>query len=481
MSRSIPASGTTPAPSFFARPAAWWRTFGRPPRIMGLDVARAVAILGMVAAHLGVGVDEVSLLEPATWTGLVHGRSSILFAVLAGISITLMTGRFARPEPERMPGIRLSMLGRGAAIFVVGLALEWLNTSIAVILTLYGVLYVLAIPFLRWRSRSLLLLSAAIGLLGAPLLALLLAVVLQPMGPGLSLVLVGTYPITVWLALLLAGMVVGRLRIDRGRTAGALLLLGALLATIGYGASALYSAHAGSDEESVSAFGYSDSGLAGKGYESFSSEDYGLDGEVGVPPDALDFDGLVCDDYGDGFVSCYPEEQLVDSSESGWSWEGESWSGLGAGWSEYPAMLGAEQIPAMLLEAAASASPHSGGSAEIVGSGGFALAVIGLSLLLSRPLRWPLLPIAALGSMPLTTYSLHVVVFFVLGGPLGYYQDPAGWGWFALLLVIAATAWSAFFGRGPLERLVARAARAAAEVPRARRSEREPEAPPVRQ
>src|SRR5690606_5867947 len=103
--------------------AVWGRSFGRPPRIMGLDVARALALLGMIGAYVGT-TGELVLGDPTTWGALVHGRSSILFAVLAGISISLMTGRETVPAPERITQIRLGLLGRGAAIFAIGLVLE---------------------------------------------------------------------------------------------------------------------------------------------------------------------------------------------------------------------------------------------------------------------------------------------------------------------------------------------------------------------
>jgi len=161
------------------RPVRWFRDFGRPPRILGLDVARGLAILGMAGAHVGV-TEAFEWGDPTTWTDLVHGRSSILFALLAGVSIALMTGRDVLPERERLPSIRLNLVGRGAVIFVIGLALELLNTPIAVILTLYGLLYVAVIPVLRWRPRRLLLGAAVLALAGPALLALLSAVALQP-------------------------------------------------------------------------------------------------------------------------------------------------------------------------------------------------------------------------------------------------------------------------------------------------------------
>ena len=142
----------------------------------------------MAGAHIG----ETEAFDPfdlSTWTDLVHGRSSILFAVLAGISIALMTGRSALPDPERMPSIRLQLVGRGAVIFLIGLALEMLNTPIAVILTLYGLLYVAVIPFLRWQPWKLLIAAGILALAAPAVLALLAALTLYPTGAGISLVL----------------------------------------------------------------------------------------------------------------------------------------------------------------------------------------------------------------------------------------------------------------------------------------------------
>lgn len=110
--------------------------------------------------------------------------------------------------------------------------------------------------------------------------------------------------------------------------------------------------------------------------------------------------------------------------------------------------------------------PHSGGTAEIIGSGGFALAVIGLCLLLSRPLRWLLLPLGALGSMPLTAYSGHVLVIAAFAGPGTILSSGEFWAFLALGMLLVTTLWSMFFGRGPLERLVARGAKAMASVPK---------------
>ena len=49
-------------------------------RVGGLDVARGLAVLGMFGAHLG-DTGELGW-SPSTWTALVDGRPSILFATL---------------------------------------------------------------------------------------------------------------------------------------------------------------------------------------------------------------------------------------------------------------------------------------------------------------------------------------------------------------------------------------------------------------
>lgn len=367
-------------------PVRWFRRFGRPPRILGLDIARGLAILGMAGAHIG-DTPTFEWGDPGTWTDLVHGRSSILFAVLAGVSIALMTGRSARPDPALLPSIRLNLVGRGAVIFIMGLALEFLNTPIAVILTLYGLLYVAVIPFLRWKPWQLLIGAGALALLGPAVIALLTAVTLEPYGAGIGFVLSGSYSIVVWMAFVLGGLALGRLRVATVRTAVTAVGVGVGLALVGYG---------------IGGIGQS----VVQGFESSRS-------------------------YAEG----------------------------PAGWDGYPQALAAADPLGAVLRAIFAVEPHSGGTAEVLGSGGFALAIIGVCLLLARPLRWVLLPLGALGSMPLSAYSGHIVAIALISGPGAFYSSNAFWGVLALGVVAVATVWSMFFGRGPLERLVGYSAR----------------------
>jgi uncharacterized membrane protein len=114
------------------------RALVSPPRINALDIARALAILGMIGAHVG-DIPPFDLTWPPSYLAVVHGHSSMLFAVLAGVSIALVTGRQRIPAPAELPRLRFALLGRGMTIFLLGLLLELVGTGVAVILTFYGV------------------------------------------------------------------------------------------------------------------------------------------------------------------------------------------------------------------------------------------------------------------------------------------------------------------------------------------------------
>jgi uncharacterized membrane protein YeiB len=367
--------------------------------VVGVDVARGLAVLGMAGAHLGATAEDVTWTDPSTWDGVVHGRSSLLFAMLAGVSISLVArGRVRRGHTE----LQMTLVRRGAVVLVLGVAIELLNTGVGVVLPLYGLLFVAATLVLHWSSRALWVGAAVLAVVGPFAVALLHALSLAASGPGLQLTLFGLYPVTAWLAVLLAGMAVGRLDLGRTRVAALLLLGGVGLAVLGYGAGHLV----GSDR---------DEPVYTLGWDAPQYDD------TGSPADRP------------GYLT-----RLEESGELA-------------------------RVPSTAMQH----DPHTGGVPEIVGSGGFGAAVLGLCLLLGRPLRILLLPLAAVGSMPLTAYTGHLLVMVVLiGGPFGSYLDGSNtvWGRTSLGLLVAATLWVALVGRGPLERLVARLSRPRAEA-----------------
>jgi len=60
-----------------------------PGRVVGLDVARCVALLGMIVTHVLPAADENGVTVAQQVAG---GRASALFAVLAGVSLAIMSG-----------------------------------------------------------------------------------------------------------------------------------------------------------------------------------------------------------------------------------------------------------------------------------------------------------------------------------------------------------------------------------------------------
>ena len=209
----------------------------RSDRVVGLDVARALAVFGMLGAHVGAVASDVGLL-PSSWLGVVNGRSSILFAVLAGISVALLSGRTAPVDGDDLVRARVRIFVRAGWVFAIGGALEALGTDIDIILGVYAVLFVLALPFLRWPPRRLFLAAGVLTVL-APPADLVLAQFADANdaydAPFASLAVTGAYPALIWWTFILVGLAVGRCDLGSPRVRGRLVTAGASLALLGYG------------------------------------------------------------------------------------------------------------------------------------------------------------------------------------------------------------------------------------------------------
>ncbi|MGY1743375.1 MULTISPECIES: heparan-alpha-glucosaminide N-acetyltransferase domain-containing protein [unclassified Blastococcus] len=202
-----------------------------------MDLARGVAVLGMFGAHMGIGDDAELDLDPSTWPAVVDGRSSILFAVLAGVSIALLSGGPAPAEGEELVRARVRILVRAAWVFLIGGLLELLDTFVAVILGVYAILFVLAVPFLRWRPARLLALAGVLAVV-TPVVDLLVGQLVTENGNEdeafAQTVVTGVYPAVIWWTFVLVGLAVGRLDLRASRTRLALLGTGTALAVLGY-------------------------------------------------------------------------------------------------------------------------------------------------------------------------------------------------------------------------------------------------------
>jgi hypothetical protein len=199
---------------------------------VGVDLARTLALAGMIATHLYRPIYDGRL---SVAHQLAAGRASALFAVLAGVSLGLVTGG---PHPVTGPERRarsVTVVVRSVLLYAIGVALTRLDTGIAVVLQTYAILLVAMVPFLGWRARRLALLAATWVVAGP-----LLLVWISSWWPAWEVTgwwtvtdhVQGIYPLAVWIAYLWAGLVVGRLDLRRAGTAAGLAAGGAVLTVV---------------------------------------------------------------------------------------------------------------------------------------------------------------------------------------------------------------------------------------------------------
>jgi hypothetical protein len=368
-------------------------------RVVGVDVARCVALLGMMATHvLPPVVDgEVTLAHQ-----VAAGRSSALFAVLAGVSLVLVGGSRA---PVRGPAWRAAYAGlatRAGLIGFLGLLLGDVRSGIAVILVSYAVFFLLAGPFLAMRTRWVLLTAVGWALL-APVVSFLLrpglpdptylvpstASLLHPVGLVLDLLVTGYYPALTWMPYLLLGIVVGRL--DLGGTRARLGL------------------------------------IAG--------------GTAAVVTSILVADGLT--------APAGVRAALARTAEEP-GWQGDLRTTLGHG------LYGT--VPTGSPWWLAVRAPHTGTTLDLLMTGGSACVVLAACLAVGELAPQGCRVLFGAGAMTLTLYSLHVA-----SRAQGLW-DADGWptylGQVAVVLLVGA-AYAVARRRGPLEVLAGEAARAA--------------------
>ncbi|WP_337061053.1 heparan-alpha-glucosaminide N-acetyltransferase domain-containing protein [Kineococcus sp. G2] len=234
-----PAPPPVPAPAA-AAPAA---------RVVGVDLARAVAIAGMVAVHV---LPESSAGAAGWLYDLADGRASGLFAVLAGVSLGLSTRRTA-PVARSRAAARVGVAVRGLLVALLGLALVSAGSRVAIVLPYYGVAFVVVLPVLWWPARRLAVLAGA-WLVAGPLLGFALrdAYALDPayQQPTLldlvhpaellrTLLLTGYYPVLGWTGYLVLGLAVARAGLVGVPAALRLLGAGLVLAAGAWTVSAL--------------------------------------------------------------------------------------------------------------------------------------------------------------------------------------------------------------------------------------------------
>ncbi|WP_162958343.1 heparan-alpha-glucosaminide N-acetyltransferase domain-containing protein [Nocardia yunnanensis] len=230
----------------FAAPA-------RPPmtatRLAAIDAARGLAVLGMITAHVGA-LRDPAWTDPGSWLSIASGRSSILFATLAGVSIALLSGRRQPPVGSELVRVRLRILVRALALFALGGLLTMLGTGIPVILQTYALLFACCLPFLTWPPRRLLILAAGWAVIAPPVtvwLAQWLPSSCDAASPECSgaqvtdLAITGAYPGLVWITFAFVGLALGRCDLAAQAVRVRMVAAGLSMMVAGYGGAWLLS------------------------------------------------------------------------------------------------------------------------------------------------------------------------------------------------------------------------------------------------
>lgn len=151
-----------------------------PRRLTGGDAARGVALLGLAAVHVTDPVTAAGHPDPLHL--VFSGGAAALFVTLAGVGLGLASGGPSPVPPGAAAVLRRRTVRRAGLLFLLGLACGALGIPVAVILCHYALLFLLALPLLRLPGRTLAALAGAWLLLGPVLVFGLQAAGLAALG-----------------------------------------------------------------------------------------------------------------------------------------------------------------------------------------------------------------------------------------------------------------------------------------------------------
>jgi uncharacterized membrane protein YeiB len=365
----------------------------RRPRVVGVDAARGIALFGMMAVHV-LSAETQAGDVALSWI-LAAGKSAALFAVLAGVGIAFSTGGQQPRQGAQRTAAAISMAVRALMIGVLGLILGSIVPfdDAGVILAYYAALFLLATPLLGLPVRALVILSVVLATAMPVLSHVVRDGLATPMSSNPTFTDLLTGPGTFVADLTLTGTfpaltwlayICAGLAIGRSPLTSRRFVLGMTVAGAALAASA----------SAVSWFLLSQMG-----------------GEARLRETALEtmsrgeFEGLLA-----------------------WGAEGT--------------------LPTTSPWWLAVRAPHTATPVELFHTIGVAMAVIGVAIILGWILRSAIRPLADAGSMPLTLYTLHLLLLVSPWGPTNEMV------WLAVqtvLLVMFAMVWRQRFGRGPLE------------------------------
>ena len=125
-------------------------------RIIGIDVARALAIIGMIIVNFKIVFGEQGNDLLKTIAGVFDGKAAATFVVLAGVGIALMSkSALMRQDIDKLKITRRRIAKRAIFLFIVGLS--YIAIWPADILHFYGIYMLVTLLLLKASSRSILM------------------------------------------------------------------------------------------------------------------------------------------------------------------------------------------------------------------------------------------------------------------------------------------------------------------------------------
>jgi uncharacterized membrane protein YeiB len=202
-------------------------------RLAGLDLARYLALIGMIVVNFDVVMVKPLLAEPTGFASLLQGRAAALFVVLAGIGFGLAAQHKSWQQTFRLTSKR----------FIFLLLLGLLNALIfqADIIHYYAFYFLVAVFLLPLSNRLLIISMIAIVIISFIMLLTLnydqgwdwhnyhYQDFWTVTGFIRNLFFNGWHPIFPWLVFLLMGIIISRLKLHAKRLQIQMLVIGLLL------------------------------------------------------------------------------------------------------------------------------------------------------------------------------------------------------------------------------------------------------------
>ncbi len=221
-------------------------------RITGFDLARALAIFGMVIVNFKIAMNAKMGNQFLIWfSSLFEGRASALFVILAGIGVAFMTNKVrSSTDKSLVIKTRLLLAKRGLLLILIGLA----YTTIweADILHFYGFYFFIAASIFLFKEQTLINIAVVIVLIFPVLMiffdyengwnwsTLTYNDFWSVNGMFRHIVFNGFHPIFPWSAFLVYGIWLGRLDLSDKRIKNKLIIWSLLALVITEGSFYLF-------------------------------------------------------------------------------------------------------------------------------------------------------------------------------------------------------------------------------------------------